>query len=190
MTVGDVVAEDEEAHGNVVVGGGERTAAVLHAQDLEVVDDAVGDGLAAVGAVAAFDGELLFVKIRLLSQGVEFHCSGEFLEFSGFGTGGGTVFDDVAGGHVLKHFVGIPRAFDDEVAIVVEPFYETVGVLLELFGDGTILESFDGHEGQPGVGILFHRAFLFNVLMCYCVNALVFECVNVLICYCVSRFTN
>ena len=62
MAVGNVVAEDEEAHGDVVVGGGERTAAVLHAQDLEVVDDAVGDGLAAVGAVAAFDGELLFCK--------------------------------------------------------------------------------------------------------------------------------
>ena len=53
VTVGNVVAEDEETHGDVVSRGSDWTASVLAVQHLEVVDDAVGYGLATVGAVAS-----------------------------------------------------------------------------------------------------------------------------------------
>jgi len=43
VTVGNVVAEDEEAHGDVVARGSDGTASVLMVQHLEVVDDAVGN---------------------------------------------------------------------------------------------------------------------------------------------------
>ena len=67
----------------------------------------------------------------------------------------------MAGGHIFEDFVGIPRAFDNEVAVVVEPFDEALGVLAVGFGNVGVLESFDGHECQPGVGILFHKRGVF-----------------------------
>ena len=54
VTVGDIVAEDEEAHSDVVSRGSDWTASVLAVQHLEVVNDAVRNGLATVGAVATF----------------------------------------------------------------------------------------------------------------------------------------
>ena len=53
VTVGYVVAEDEETHGDVVSRGSDWTTSVLAVQHLEVVDNAVGNGLATVGTVAS-----------------------------------------------------------------------------------------------------------------------------------------
>ena len=53
VTVGYVVAEDEETHGDVVSSGSDWTASIFAVQHLEVVDDAVGYGLATVGTVAS-----------------------------------------------------------------------------------------------------------------------------------------
>ena len=53
VTVGNVVAEDEETHGDVVARGSNGTASVLAVQHLEIINDAVGNGFATVGAVAS-----------------------------------------------------------------------------------------------------------------------------------------
>lgn len=54
VTVGNIVAEDKEAHSDVVSRGSDWTASVLAVQHFEVVNDAVGNGLATVSAVATF----------------------------------------------------------------------------------------------------------------------------------------
>ena len=54
VTVGDIVTEDKEAHSDVVSRGSDWTASVLAVQHFEVVNDAVGNGLATVSAVATF----------------------------------------------------------------------------------------------------------------------------------------
>ena len=76
------------------------------------------------------------------------------------------VFDDVAGGHVLEHLIGIPSSLDYEVAVVLEPSDKGFGFLADIFGDtfdngfviggGDDLQSFYGHEGYPCVGVFFH----------------------------------
>ena len=53
VTVGNVVAEDEETHGDVVACSGDGASPILSMKHLEVVDDAMGNGLATVGAVAS-----------------------------------------------------------------------------------------------------------------------------------------
>lgn len=55
VAVGHIVAQDEEPHGDVVACGGDGAASVLVVKHLEVIDDAVRDGLATVGTVAALE---------------------------------------------------------------------------------------------------------------------------------------
>jgi len=156
VAVGNVMAENEEPHGNVVVGGRDGIAAFFHAQHLETVDDGMGQRLAAVGQVAVLYGERLFIEGRLLSQLVHLEGAGQFLESVIGGLGVGTVLDNVTGAHVLEHLVGIPRALDDKVAIIVEPFDQRIGIGLQIFRYVGVLESFDSHKSYPGMCILFH----------------------------------
>ena len=66
VAVGNVVAKDEKAHGNVIACGGNGVASVFHAENLEAVDDAVGNGFAAVGTVASFNDEGLLIEVGFL----------------------------------------------------------------------------------------------------------------------------
>ena len=77
VTVGYVVTEDEETHGDVVACGGYGTSSILAVQHLEVVDDAVGNGLATVGAVASNAFVRLVVQWRgLPHQFIDAMCGG------------------------------------------------------------------------------------------------------------------
>ena len=163
VAVGDVVALDEEAHGYVVVGGADGTAAFFGAEHLEAVDDVMGEGFAAVGEVAAVDGVGLLEAGGFLAVFVGQDVGGKLLEAGVIGIRVLEVLDNVAGAHVLEDVVGIPGAFDDEVAVVLEPFHQRGGVGLDgaleggVVGELIAIESLDGHEGQPGVGVLFHN---------------------------------
>ena len=44
-------------------------------------------------------------------------------------------FHDVARAHILEHIIGIPCPFDDEVAVVLEPFHQGLGVLADFLVD-------------------------------------------------------
>lgn len=163
VAIGDVVALDEEAHGDVVVGGADGAAALFCAEHLQAVDDVMGEGFAAVGEVAAVDGVGLLEAGGFLAVLVGQDVGGEFLEACVIGIRVLEVFDNVAGAHVLEDMVGVPGAFDDEVAVVLEPFHQRGGVGLDgaleggVVGEFIAIESLDGHEGQPGVGVLFHN---------------------------------
>ena len=76
VTVRYVVAEDEETHGDVVPRGSDWTTSVLAVKHLEIINDAVGYGLATVGAVAsnAFVG--LVVQWRRLPHQFIYAMSG------------------------------------------------------------------------------------------------------------------
>ena len=163
VAVGDVVALDEEAHGDVVVGGADGTAALFGAEHLQAVDNVMGEGFAAVGEVAAVDGVGLLEAGGFLAVFVGQDVGGKLLEAGVIGIRVLEVLDNVAGAHVLEDVVGIPGAFDDEVAVVLEPFHQRGGVGLDgaleggVVGELIAIESLDGHEGQPGVGVLFHN---------------------------------
>ena len=163
VAVGDVVALDEEAHGYVVVGGADGAAALFGAEHLEAVDDVMGEGFAAVGEVAAVDGVGLLEAGGFLAVLVGEDVAGEFLEPGIVGVLVLEVLDDVAGTHVLEDVVRVPGAFDDEVTVVLEPFDQRGGVCLDgaleggFVGEFIAIESLDGHEGEPGMGVLFHN---------------------------------
>ncbi len=108
VAVGYIVAQNEEPHRYMVACGRYGAAALFGSEHLEAIHYAVRNRLATVGAVAALYDEGLFVHIRFLSQRVEFHGLGQFLELLLSISGGWFVFDDVTGRHVLKHLVGIP----------------------------------------------------------------------------------
>lgn len=163
VAVGDVVALDEEAHGNVVVGGADGAAALFGAEHLQAVDDVMGEGFATVGEVAAVDGVGLLEAGRFLAVFVGQDVGRKFLETGIIGICVLEILDNVAGAHVLEDMVGIPGAFDDEVAVVLEPFHQCGGISLDgaleggVVGELVAIESLDGHEGQPGMGVLFHN---------------------------------
>ena len=163
VAVGDVVTLDEEAHGYVVVGGADGAAAFFGSEHFEAVDDVMGEGLAAVGEVAAFDGVGLFEAGGFLAVLVGEDVAGELFEPGIVGVLVLEVLDDVAGAHVLEDVVRIPGAFNDEVTVVLEPFDQRGRIGLDgaleggVVGEFVAIESLDGHEGEPGVGVLFHN---------------------------------
>ena len=162
VTVGYVVTEDEETHGNVVACGSDWTASVLAVQHLEVVDDAVGNGLATVGAIAsnAFVG-LVEQWRGFPHQFIDAMSGGKFVEGGIRTVLSGLVFDDVAGGHVLEHLIRIPSSLDYEVTIVLEPSDKCFSFLADIFADtfdngfvvsgGDDFQSFDSHKSYPSM---------------------------------------
>lgn len=160
--VGDVVGEHEEDEGDVVAGGGEGGTLLLGFLDLEVVDDGVGEGLAALGQVALGVGlEGLAVERGVLAGLREQRGLLQRREGPGGGiTGGGGVLHDMAGAVVFEDEVGVPGAVNDAVAVVHEEIDQTFGIGLVLGVKHGVLQPFDGFERDPRMGEFFHDSLL------------------------------
>ena len=163
--VGDVVREHEEDEGDVVAGGGEGGALLFGFLDLEVVDDGVGEGFAALGQVA--------LGVSLEGLAVErggftgLHEQRGLLQCRKRPGGGVTVgrgvLHDVAGAVVFEDEVGVPGTVNDAIAVVGEDVDETLGVRLVFGFKHGVLQPFDGFERDPRVGKFFHVSLLVRV---------------------------
>jgi len=162
VTVGDIVAEDEEPHGDVVSCSGNGTTSILAVQHFEVVNDAMGNGLATVSTVAAVICIRLVEQRRRLPHFLVDGMSGRQLAECGIGAVvSRMVLDDVAGAHVLEHLIGIPGSLNDEVTVVLEPSDQSLRFLADIFADilndslvfcgSDDFQSFDSHESYPCV---------------------------------------
>ena len=162
VTVGDIVAENEESHCDVVPCRGDGTAPILAVQHLEVVNDAVGNGFAAVSAVAAVESIRLVEQRRGLAHLLVDGMGGRQLAECGIGAViSRMVLDNMAGAHVLEHLIGVPGTLNDEVTIVFEPsdqgFCFFADIFTDTFNDGLVFggsddfQSFDSHKCYPCV---------------------------------------
>ena len=163
--VGDVVRKHEEDEGDVVAGGGEGRAFLFVLLDLEVVDDGVREGFAALGQVAfgvGFEG--LAVERRVLAG---LHEQRGLLQGrEGPGRGNAIhrrVLHDVAGTVVFEDEVGVPGAVNDAVAVVDEDVNEAFGERLVFGVKHGVLQPFDGFERDPRMGEFFHDSLLARV---------------------------
>lgn len=160
--VGDVVREHEEDEGDVIAGGGEGGTLLLGLLDLEVVDDGVGEGLAALGQVALGVGLEGFTVERRVLAGL--HEQRGLLQRRERPGGRVTVrwriLHDVAGAVVFEDEVGVPGAVDDAVAVVHEEVDQTLGVGLVFGVKHGVLQPFDSFERDPRVGKFFHVSLL------------------------------
>ena len=167
VAVGNVVAQNEEPHGDVVARSCQGAAFFFAGEHLEIVDDAVRKRFAAVCAVAATDGESLVVQGRLFAHHLEDAVGiRQFAEGDVFAFWGGRVLYDMAGSHILENVVGVPGTLDYEVAVVLEPLDECLGFGADLVADtlnhlfvgrgGDDFQTFDGHKGYPCMRVFFH----------------------------------
>ena len=128
VAVGNVVAENEEPHGDMVARGGDGAPPFFVMEHLEVVDDAVGQGFAAVGAVAAFDIVGLVEQWRIFRhQPIDGVRHGQLAERCVWPIFGGAKFYDMAGTHVFEDFVGVPGSLNDKIAVFFEPLDQRLG---------------------------------------------------------------